>query len=130
MNSFIRKSALIGLLSAFSLATLFAAPVGVYAKVDHPQISISERNSNSIVLKVKQTDLDNKKVTIRVRLEKISSGEKFDRTFKVRLNNDGQKKITIKDLLGETQYKVKAKIKNRNGDTYSDFSRTIKFSTR
>ncbi|KKQ44076.1 MAG: hypothetical protein US63_C0035G0004 [Candidatus Moranbacteria bacterium GW2011_GWC2_37_8] len=130
MLGFIRKSALIGLLSIFSLVSLFGVPSAVYAKADKPKISISEKNSDSIVLRIKQSDLEKDRVKIKVQIEKVSTGEKMDQTFNVRLNSDGEKKITIMNLKSATEYKIKAKIKKRNDDSYSDYSKSIKASTK
>lgn len=130
MTGFVRKSALIGLLSIFSLVSLFGISTGAYAKVDKPKITVSEKAPTFIVLNVKQSSLEKDKVTIKVRVEKVATGEKFDRTFKVKLSSEGKKKITIKDLKSATEYKFKAKIKKRSGGSYSEFSSFKKASTR
>jgi hypothetical protein len=129
MKGFFRKSAIIGLLSIFSLVSLFGITAGVNADVNKPKITISDKNSNSIVLGVKQSTLDREKVTVKVNFEKVATGEKFVRTFKVMLNKEGRKNITIDKLLTGTQYKIKAAIKKRNSGGYSDFSSFKKFST-
>ncbi|KKP97371.1 MAG: hypothetical protein US25_C0003G0016 [Candidatus Moranbacteria bacterium GW2011_GWE1_36_7] len=130
MKRFLGKSAIIGLLSIFSLASLFAAPVGAQAKAEKPKIAIVDRNSNSMVLKVKQDDFEKDLVTIKMRVEKIATGEKFDRIFKVRLNEHGRKQVTIKDLTPGTKYKFMAKIKERGDNVYSNFSDSEKASTK
>ncbi|EKD58897.1 MAG: hypothetical protein ACD_56C00035G0011 [uncultured bacterium] len=130
MIGFVRKSALITILSIFSVVSFLGIPSEVYAKADKPKISISQKDSNSIVLRVKQSDFEKDKVRIKVRIEKIATGEKFYQTFNVRLNSDGEKKITISDLKSNTEYKFKARIKERNKDSYSDYSKTVKASTR
>lgn len=119
-----------GLLSIFSIVSLFSIPSAVYAKVNEPKISVSEKMDGSIVLKVKQSDLEKDRVRIKVRIEKIATGEKFYQTFNVKLSSDGEKKITIKDLNSGTEYKFKARIKEKNKSTYSDYSKTVKVSTR
>lgn len=130
MTNFLRKSALIGLLSIFSLGTFLAVPTEVYAKASKPKITVSERNSTDIVIRVKQTDLKKDKVKVRFSIQNVATGEKTTQTFSVKLNSDGQKKVTIKDLVKATEYKIKAKIKDRNDKNYSNSSKTLKVSTR
>ncbi|NTW27324.1 MAG: hypothetical protein HGA36_03300 [Candidatus Moranbacteria bacterium] len=130
MKRFFRKSALIGLLSIFSLFSLFGTSAIVSAKSINPSVNIVDKSSSTVTLSVKKAILDKHRVTIRVRVQEVATGEKFDRIFKVTLNKDGKKKVTLSKLLPNTSYMIKAQIKERGNEKYSNFSKFKEFSTR
>lgn len=130
MIGLIRKSAFVLLLPVFTLVSFLGFTSNASANADKPKVSISERKENSIVLKVRQSDLDKKRVIIRVRVENAKTGEKSFRNFNVRLDHEGKKKLKIADLDSKTEFKFRVQIRDKGEKSFSEYSDVDMASTK
>ena len=86
------------------------------------KIGTSNVSSSSFVLKVTSAALKKKEVKIKVRLENKDTDKIETRVLSAKLDKKGIAKVTIDELIGDTEYKVRAAIKKKKDDTYSSFS--------
>lgn len=126
MNAF-HKQAVAAILSLAVVGlTSFSFPIGASASHEDsdPKIKeITERDRTSVTLPIKYEKREGDRVTVRVNVENLKTGEKFTRNIKTRLNDDeGRKKIVIDGLEPGTEYKFKIKIRKSGGGDYSDSS--------
>lgn len=122
MTNLLRKSALAVLVSIFAFSTLFVS--AAQAASDRPSIkSIGDKTKNSVVLKIKDGDNEKDRMRMKVKITNKKTGEVTFQTFSVRLNKDGQKKLTITGLDQNTKYSFKVKDKRRAGGDYTDYSK-------
>lgn len=117
------------------LALIFVA-VGILSA---STVSASERpylgkikvvGQKSVVLPLKFSDLERKKVVIRVRVREAGTDKVEIRKFKVKLGKEGREKITVANLMPNTKYKFSVKVRKQSTDNYSDTSRTRSATTK
>ena len=103
----------------FLLLSISAASAHEKPEID----KIKDKTEHEVTLKVLYEKYKDKKVDIKVKVKNKKTDKKYTEKFSnKKLNSEGKKNVKIDDLLSNTKYSLKVKIKRHSGGDYSDWS--------
>ncbi|HEX8974020.1 MAG TPA: hypothetical protein VF817_00860 [Patescibacteria group bacterium] len=121
MSIFLRKSAL-AVASIAIIGSVLAAG-GAQAASDKPSIrSISDKTSNSVVLRLHDGDNKGDRMTVKVRILNTATGKVMFKTFHVKFNDNGNKNVTVTGLAHSTRYSFKVADHPRGDHDFTGYS--------
>jgi hypothetical protein len=127
MKTLYKKSAYLGLVMAVTLlfSSAFTSVANASSSDDNPTPHINKINDvtrRTAVLPVQFRHLKNMDVVASVRITDKDNGAVMIQEFNLSLNGSGRADITVKNLMPNTKYSFKVKIRRDSSRHFSDSS--------
>ena len=115
---------LLGKIALFSLAAVLFLGLSTASAASKPKIdSFSKKTSSSVTLKLIYDKYASKKVDIVVSVRNKDTDKTEEKTYESKkLGGSGKYSLKINDLLSNTKYSFKVKIKKHSTGGYSSWS--------